>query len=141
MVIHSGFLALAKLNFTDQIRNVLFMTIIKNLATTLLLTIALTACGQKGKGNASETFQVWGNCGMCKKTIEKAAKIKGVETAVWDVDSKQMAVTYDSTKTNVESIQKAIAETGYDTPLVKGNDLAYDNLHGCCQYDRKPVTQ
>lgn len=113
------------------------MSIFKNVATSLLLTIAITACGQKGKNTTSDSFQVWGNCGMCKKTIEKAAKVKGVETAVWDVDSKQMAVTYDSTKTNVESIQKAIAATGYDTPLAKGDDQAYNDLHGCCQYDRK----
>ena len=29
----------------------------------------------------SETIKVWGNCGMCKTTIEKAAKKAGAKTA------------------------------------------------------------
>ena len=26
---------------------------------------------------------------------------------------------------------------GYDTDQVRGNDTAYNNLHACCQYERK----
>ena len=114
------------------------MKSIKLIAIIMLISMGFSACGQTVKNAKTETFQVWGNCGMCKKTIEKAANnVKGVATANWDVDKKQMTLTYDSTKTNAEAVQKAIAQVGYDTPLAKGDDKAYSNLHECCQYDRK----
>ena len=110
----------------------------KSIACAFLVSLALTACGQTTKNAKTETFQVWGNCGMCKKTIESAANdVKGVGIAVWDVDKKTMSLTYDSTVTNVAVVQKAIAVVGYDTQLEKGDDKAYGNLHECCQYDRK----
>ncbi len=86
---------------------------------------------------AKETVKVWGNCGMCKKTIEKAAKKAGASTASWDAEKQMLALTYDNTKTTSIKIQEAIAKTGYDTQDVTGDDAAYNNLHGCCQYDRK----
>ena len=83
-------------------------------------------------------FQVWGNCGMCKKTIEKAAKgVAGVETADWNVDTHQFNVSFDPAKTSTEKVHQAIAAAGYDTDAVRGNDEAYKKLHGCCQYERK----
>lgn len=85
----------------------------------------------------TETFKVWGNCGMCKKTIEKATRMDGVEKATWDVKTKQLKVTYNTSKTNLLAIQKNIAAAGYDNDGAKGDDKAYDKLHSCCQYDRK----
>lgn len=83
-------------------------------------------------------FQVWGNCGMCKKTIEKAAKgMDGVASADWNVETHQFTVAFDPAKTSVEKVHQAIAASGYDTDLVKGDDAAYNKLHGCCQYERK----
>ncbi len=83
-------------------------------------------------------FQVWGNCGMCKKTIEKAAKgVDGVASADWNVDTHQFTVAFDPAKTSAEKVHQAIAAAGYDTDQVRGNDTAYNNLHGCCQYERK----
>jgi len=111
---------------------------LKSIVCALLVGITFSACGQTTKNAKTETFKVWGNCGMCKKTIEKAANnVKGVGTAVWDEDKKTMNLTYDSTLTNVATVQKAIAAVGYDTPLAKGDDKAYANLSECCQYDRK----
>lgn len=86
----------------------------------------------------SAQFQVWGNCGMCKKTIEKAAKaVAGVESSNWNVETHQFDLVYDASKTSVEKVHQAIAAAGYDTDAVRGDDTAYDNLHGCCQYDRR----
>ena len=83
-------------------------------------------------------FQVWGNCGMCKKTIEKAAKgVDGVASADWNVDTHQFNVSFDPAKTSTEKVHQAIAAAGYDTDAVRGNDEAYNKLHGCCQYERK----
>jgi mercuric ion binding protein len=84
-----------------------------------------------------ETLKVWGNCGMCKKNIEKAAKSGGATAANWNEDSKQLKLTYNTSKTSGDKIQQAIADAGYDTQDKTASDEAYNNLHGCCQYDRK----
>ncbi len=85
----------------------------------------------------TETIKVWGNCGMCKTTIEKAAKKAGAKTADWNEDSKELKVTYAVNKTSSAKIQEAIAKSGYDTQDFTAVKSAYDNLHGCCKYDRK----
>ncbi len=83
------------------------------------------------------TFGVRGNCGMCKSTIEKAANsVEGVTKATWNKEKKMMMVSFDSSKTNILSIQKAVAASGYDTDKVQGNLDAYAKLPGCCKYDR-----
>jgi len=84
----------------------------------------------------TETFQVLGNCGMCKRTIEKAAIQAGAASANWDVEKDLLAVSFDPAKTSVDAIQKAVARSGYDNGGYKAPDEAYNNLHGCCQYDR-----
>ena len=84
------------------------------------------------------SFGVRGNCGMCKSTIEKAANsVEGVASANWDVDKKKIDVSFDDTKTDAMTIHKAIAASGYDTEKVAGNEEAYKNLPGCCQYDHE----
>lgn len=82
----------------------------------------------------TDTFKVWGNCGMCEKTIVKAAlKVTGVVKADWDKETKMLTLTYNPTETNVENVQKAIADAGYETPNFKATDKAYNKLDGCCQ--------
>ncbi|MFN8359862.1 MAG: cation transporter [Candidatus Kapaibacterium sp.] len=85
----------------------------------------------------SLSFKVWGNCGSCKKTIEKAVNQPNLVSANWNKSTKIIAVTFDSTQTSVAQIQKKIAEAGYDNEGVTASDDAYSNLHSCCQYDRK----
>ena len=82
------------------------------------------------------SFGVRGNCGMCKSTIEKAAKgVDGVASANWDVDNKKIDVSFDDSKTDSMAIHKAIAASGYDTEKVIGDIEAYDGLPECCKYD------
>jgi periplasmic mercuric ion binding protein len=86
----------------------------------------------------SAQFEVWGNCGMCKKTIEKAAQsVEGVQKANWNKSSHQFTVDFDGAKANAMKVHNAIAASGYDTDQVRGNDEAYNNLHECCHYDRR----
>jgi copper chaperone CopZ len=83
-----------------------------------------------------ETIKVWGNCGICKKNIEKAAKVGGATTADWNKETKVLNVSYNSSRSNSEKIQKAIAASGYDTQDFKADDNTYNKLMSCCQYDR-----
>lgn len=85
-----------------------------------------------------ETVKVSGNCGMCKSIIEKTAEsIDGVKYARWDSGTSLMKVKFLTKKTDLNKIQKAIANIGYDTELYRANDESYNNLHYCCKYDRK----
>ncbi len=84
----------------------------------------------------TETLDVAGECGTCKKKIETAAKTAGASYAVWSKESKILTVKYSSTSTNTAKIEKAIAAAGYDTPDVKASDKAYEKLDDCCKYDR-----
>jgi mercuric ion binding protein len=89
----------------------------------------------------TETFIVKGNCHDCQKRIENAADIKGVKISAWDVDKKIFSVTYDSKKTSLEQIQKAIAAKGHDAGDIKGSDGAYKKLPKCCQYNDHVCTE
>jgi len=85
----------------------------------------------------TEEFKVYGNCGMCKRTIESSLKnAKGIESAVWNVDTKRMIVTFYEDKISLKEIKEKIAAVGYDMDDVKSSDKTYNALPGCCQYDR-----
>ncbi len=85
----------------------------------------------------SVAFKVYGKCGMCKKRIEKAASgLDGVSDANWDVDSKEFIAQYDAAKVSEKEIHEKIASVGHDTEKVKATDKAYNDLPGCCKYDR-----
>lgn len=85
----------------------------------------------------ADSFKVYGNCNMCKKRIEKAAAIEGVTKADWNVQSKIMTVSYDTSRTSSAAIQQKIAAAGHDTEKQKAPDEVYSKLPGCCQYNRK----
>jgi periplasmic mercuric ion binding protein len=102
------------------------------------LFISNTSFAQKATIK-NDTVKVWGNCGMCKAKIEKAAKSAGATKAIWNEESKMLQVTYNTGKSSNAKIQEAIAKTGYDTQDYSADNTAYTKLHGCCQYDRKEV--
>ncbi|CAN5888890.1 hypothetical protein BH11BAC4_BH11BAC4_03060 [soil metagenome] len=85
----------------------------------------------------NDTIKVWGNCGMCKTNIEKAAKSAGASTANWNEETKALTFSYALDKTSDLKIQQAIARSGYDTEDFTGDNKAYQKLHACCQYERK----
>jgi Cu(I)/Ag(I) efflux system membrane fusion protein len=81
--------------------------------------------------------KVGGNCEMCKDRIETAAKsVTGVELANWEIDTKILHLNFDSSKTNSEEIQRAIAAVGHDTEKFKAPDEVYKKLPECCLYER-----
>ena len=88
--------------------------------------------------NDKASFEVLGNCGMCKDRIEKAAfSVKGVKYASWDIPSGQLRLVYNGLKTNLDVIEMQIATSGHDTENHKTTVEIYDKLPACCQYVRK----
>lgn len=104
-------------------------------ATILLLTF--TPSIAQIKNAKTETVKIYGNCGMCKTTIEKAGNLKKVASVDWNKDTKMATLTYDAKKTNQDEILKRVALAGYDSEKFLAPDDVYSNLHGCCQYDRE----
>jgi periplasmic mercuric ion binding protein len=108
------------------------MKTLKVLFSFLLLSFATISFAQ----TKTESFKVAGECGMCKKKIEKAATTAGASFAEWNTESKMLTVNFASTSANKAKIEEAIASAGYDTPGVKATDEAYKGLAECCQYER-----
>lgn len=111
----------------------------KKVSIYAVLFIGIFATSQSfaQKNTTNETIKVWGNCGMCQKTIEKSAKSAGASSASWNEDTKLLSVSFKSKKTSLAQIQQSIAKAGYDTQDFTADSSAYNGLHGCCQYDRK----
>ena len=73
-------------------------------------------------------------CGMCKKTIEKAVKkLDGIVSISVDVDVKKAVVVFDDTKTSLTAIENTISKAGYEANSKKANKEAYDKLDDCCK--------
>lgn len=109
---------------------------IQQLMLGMSMLMAFTSCATPIKNAKTETFQVSGNCEMCKNTIETAANKKGISSAEWDKDKKTMTLTYDSKQTTSSEILKKVAYAGYDNEQFLAPDDAYAKLPECCKYDR-----
>jgi hypothetical protein len=71
---------------------------------------------------------------MCKNRIEKTMKIKEVEKASWNKQTKMLTVSYRPSGITVDSLQHRLAAVGHDTPKFTAPDSIYDALPGCCLY-------
>lgn len=109
----------------------------KSVFLVIIMVSALSFSVTAQSKVTSEKITVSGNCGMCKAHIEKAAKEAGATSAVWNKDTKILAVKFETTKTSDRQIQQAVADAGYDTKDVRASDAAYNKLDECCQYKRK----
>jgi copper chaperone CopZ len=101
-----------------------------------IIVLLSTTSNAQIKNTKTETVKIYGNCGMCKTTIEKTGSIKKIATVDWNQETQMATLTYDSKKTNPDEILKRIALAGYDSDKFLAPDDVYNNLHGCCQYER-----
>ena len=105
--------------------------------TTLLCCMIFSIASFAKTETKTEIFKVYGNCDMCKGNIEGALKKKdGIISKKWDVEKKEITVTYDPTKITIQQIGEKIAAAGYDNEYAKTTDSAYNGLMKCCQYER-----
>jgi copper chaperone CopZ len=127
-------LPLRKIKFSQKSENMKIKLFVAFLFTALLVgsNAGLSAAPPK-----KASFTVAGNCGMCKKRIEKATSgLEGVLEAVWSTETKKMVVKYNAAKVSVSDIKKKIAAVGHDTDEFKASNDVYEKLPGCCLYDR-----
>ena len=75
-------------------------------------------------------------CNTCAKTINKAIyAVEGVKDVDIDVSKKIVQVKFVPVQTNLETIEMAITEAGYDADDRKRNPDAYEKLDQCCKID------
>jgi periplasmic mercuric ion binding protein len=106
------------------------------LSIIAFLLVATISNAQKSS-IVTVTLSVQGNCEECKERIENAADVKGVKRCKWNPDTDVATVIYDTKKTDLLTIEKAIAAIGHDTQNAKANETVYNNLPDCCQYRTK----
>jgi periplasmic mercuric ion binding protein len=75
-----------------------------------------------------------GECEMCKESIEKEVNLmKGVKSAVLDIETKVLTVEYNPKKTSPDKIRTVISNLGYDADEVKANNRTRRQLPDCCK--------
>jgi copper chaperone CopZ len=116
------------------------MKTIKNILMLTVMLVSFNLSNAQIKNENTDSEKISGNCGMCKKTIEKAGNVKDIASVNWDKETKIASISYDAKKTNKDEILKRIALAGYDSESFLAPDEAYNNLPGCCQYNRENKT-
>ncbi|HKO76063.1 MAG TPA: DUF3347 domain-containing protein [Flavobacterium sp.] len=113
------------------------MNSLKKIMMTIMLLFSFVASNAQIKNAKTEEVKIFGNCGMCESTIEKAGNLKKITQVDWNKDTKMAVLTYDSAITNKDEILRRIALAGYDSNSFLAPDNVYSKLPECCQYDRK----
>jgi len=107
----------------------------KNIFLLFLVISLVTGCSNPNE--VTENLHVYGNCMMCEETIEGSLKgVEGITVADWSWKTKQMILTFDSSKVSFAHIKEKIATSGYDMEDVRAQDSVYSELHRCCKYKR-----
>ena len=86
------------------------------------------------KGIETVSFNVSGNCGMCKRRIEEACVLPGVKAATWNAETQLLSVKFDNARTDLVKIKTRIAKAGHDVEGMASDEKAYKKLPACCQY-------
>lgn len=107
----------------------------------IMLLLSSIASYAQIKNAKTESVKIYGNCGMCKTTIEKAGNSKKVAQVDWNKDAKMATLTYDPNKTNKDEILKRIALAGYNSNQFLAPDDVYAKLPQCCKYERLKKTE
>ncbi len=102
----------------------------------ITVLLSMSACYAQIKDAKTETVKIYGNCGMCKTTIETAGNSKKISKVSWDKETKMATLTYNPNKTSQDAILKKIALAGYDSDKFLAPDDVYAKLPDCCHYDR-----
>jgi len=109
----------------------------KNTILFISFMLSLHLLPAQNNPEVTEKFKVYGNCGMCKSTIENAVNsLEGITSVKWNVDIQKLTVTYDQNISSLKAIKMKIAEVGYDTDDYRADDETYNSLHHCCKYKR-----
>jgi outer membrane receptor for ferrienterochelin and colicins len=89
---------------------------------------------KKPAADTAVSLKVFGVCIQCKERIEKAVDIKGVQSGVWNIETGELALVYNTGQVSLEKIQKRILAVGHDLENRKAVNAVYHALPKCCLY-------
>lgn len=110
------------------------MQYIKYVGIVLLSVLSSMVYAQSTTTDTTISFKVYGACVQCKQRIQKSLKIKGVQSANWNVASKLLTVTYTPSIVSADQLHETVASVGHDTEKKKAEDDVYEALPDCCHY-------
>lgn len=58
-----------------------------------IIVLSTTAFNAQTKNQKEETVKIYGNCGMCESTIEKAGNMKNQSNVDWDTETKMATIS------------------------------------------------
>lgn len=107
--------------------------IIGMFSLTVVVAVLLTNCAEN-KAQATVIDLPTMQCEACAQTITEAAEaVNGVQTVSVSVEKKQATIEYAPSTTDVQKVEKAIANSGYQANKVTANSQAYKSLPDCCK--------
>ena len=110
------------------------------ISIVVLLFISVSSFSQANPAVKTFQFKIFGNCEMCKERIEEAAKIKGVQSANWSIETKILTIKIDTDLVKLSKIENRIVEAGHDLENKTADDKTYNSLPECCLYRKKTET-
>ncbi len=73
-------------------------------------------------------------CGMCEDNVEKAVyAVEGVKSVEVDLKGKLVTVRFIPAQTNLQTIERAITDAGYDANDKARDPGSYEKLDACCK--------
>lgn len=103
-------------------------------AQTTPTQMAPAAVQAATSGTARVQFKTSAVCDMCKARIEKGlTHEKGVQSAVLDVSTKVLTISYKSDDTTPAALRTAVQKTGYDADELTADARAFNHLPDCCK--------
>ena len=108
----------------------------------LLFTVLFSLFSFQKNAIVETKFTVYGNCEMCKKTIEEnLLRMKGIKKAEWTIKTQQLHIVYNQEIVSEDAIHQKISSIGYATDKIVANEEAYKQLHYCCRVEGATKTK
>jgi mercuric ion binding protein len=111
----------------------------RSLKLTLVSLFAFIAVGMaQAKQQLVVTVPGLQQCDVCQERLENYLRMEpGVLSAVVNLKKKTVTIVFLPDRNDVDGLETAIANAGYDAGDVQANDDSYKQLPACC---KKPVT-
>ncbi|ESU22288.1 hypothetical protein FEDK69T_22710 [Flavobacterium enshiense DK69] len=110
------------------------------IAFLLLTSVSNTALAQQSKKTQKAVIKTTITCDHCKECetcgqlFQKTLiKEKGIQMVTLNVEEMTIEVIFNSKKTDLAAIKRAISNLGYDADDIKANPEGYEKLDGCCK--------
>lgn len=112
------------------------MKVVRSIAAGALALAVVALPGCRGGADlqteviAAKTMK----CGMCEENVKKAVYgVEGVKSVEVDLKELRVTVKFAAAQTNLQTIERAITDAGYDANGKARDPLAYDKLDSCCK--------